>query len=669
MLTTEVKYTLVDDLSAKVAKIEDRLKKFDRLIGHTDDNLKKLGKHGTGGFMDKLLPNNTKVEKITGALSEIPNLNMGILSSAGTLANHYVLAGAAVVAFGAYAVDGTRLANEWNKGMAKANVTIGETPEGLKRISEKLQQMPRYGNDMMAIPETFNQIISGTGDVNKSMDIMQFALKGARAGFTDLNTVADAGVNIMNSVGNKVSGAKEVYDVLFATLNKGKGEFKDIADYLPRIIPYSNQLGVSFKETSAMFALMTAKGQTTEQSTMLLQNAFISLLDGKKRGKMEQFVKVFDNGKIRPFANIVGDLSNKMKGMSDQQRVNLLDKLGLDAQAASAFSVLSQNADELKGFITDINNSSVGKGALEKALGDSKHAGDGVSRIKEKWDNLKMSLGQKIAPFWEKFTSGIADLMDWLVKVEEKTGFFSSAWKVVINVMKWAGLPFVQLWNIGKHVFKWASEFGAYLHDRFPGAFHVMSKAVQVATGFIKDLFFVLTETFDLLTNLVTFDWGKLGDNVDNFKNRDWATNGTKDPVKPLTEKEAMAVYAKASKTYGKDKIDAMAKKWGIAIPGSAPKDVPTTNTGASLMPTGTGMDDEDKKKAKHKADRAEQGLREVAGGGAQVRNVTIHIGKQIEKVEIATTNLQNLSKEAIRKILEELMVTTVRDSEIMLAH
>ncbi len=61
--------------------------------------------------------------------------------------------------------------------------------------------------------------------------------------------------------------------------------------------------------------------------------------------------------------------------------------------------------------------------------------------------------------------------------------------------------------------------------------------------------------------------------------------------------------------------------------------------------------------------------MREVAGGGAQVRNVTIHIGKQIEKVEIATTNLQNLSKEAIRKILEELMVTTVRDSEIMLAH
>lgn len=668
MLTTEVKYTLVDDLSAKVAKIEARLAKFDKLIGHTDDNLKKLGKHGTGGFMDKLLPNNTKVEKITGALSEIPNLNMGILSSAGTLANPYVLAGAAVVAFGAYAVDATRLANEWNKGMAKANVTIGETPEGLKRISEKLQQMPRYGNDMMAIPETFNQIISGTGDVNKSMDIMQFALKGARAGFTDLNTVADAGVNIMNSVGNKVSGAKEVYDVLFATLNKGKGEFKDIADYLPRIIPYSNQLGVSFKETSAMFALMTAKGQTTEQSTMLLQNAFISLLDGKKRGKMEQFVKVFDNGKIRPFANIVGDLSNKMKGMSDQQRVNLLDKLGLDAQAASAFSVLSQNADELKGFITYINNSSVGKGALEKALGDSKHAGDGVSRIKEKWDNLKMSLGQKIAPFWEKFTSGIADLMDWLVKVEEKTGVFSMAWKYAINVMKWARLPFVQLWNIGKFLFSLLEKGANLLATKFPDAFSYAGTIVKGITAIFRDLFFTISETFDMLTNLVTFDWGKLGDNVDNFKNHKYMDMSDA-PVK-YTQEQINTMYNNAiAKGVPKDKLDAMAKKWGVAVPGTAPKDVPTTNTGASLMPTGTGMDDEDKKRAKHKADRAEQGLREVAGGGAQVRNVTIHIGKQIEKVEIATTNLQNLSKEAIRKILEELMVTTVRDSEIMLAH
>lgn len=668
MLTTEVKYTLVDDLSAKVAKIEARLSKFDKLIGHTDDNLKKLGKHGTGGFMDKLLPNNSKVEKITGALSEIPNLNMGILSSAGTLANPYVLAGAAVVAFGAYAVDSTRLANEWNKGMAKANVTIGETPEGLKRISEKLQQMPRYGNDMMTIPETFNQIISGTGDVNKSMDIMQFALKGARAGFTDLNTVADAGVNIMNSVGNKVSGAKEVYDVLFATLNKGKGEFKDIADYLPRIIPYSNQLGVSFKETSAMFALMTAKGQTTEQSTMLLQNAFISLLDGKKRGKMEQFVKVFDNGKIRPFANIVGDLSNKMKGMSDQQRVNLLDKLGLDAQAASAFSVLSQNADELKGFITYINNSSVGKGALEKALGDSKHAGDGVSRIKEKWDNLKMSLGQKIAPFWEKFTTGLADLWDKLERVEKKTGFFSTALTVLNNTVKLLFSPFVRLYKVINWVYDASSKVSSFLSNNFPLAFNIAMTPIRTITSLFKDLWYITTQTYDILAKLANFDFKGIKDNIVNMRNHDYAINGQQQYK--LNSAEAKGMYDELVKNgVSKDKLNAWAKKWGIAIPGTAPKDVTPTNTGASLMPTSTGMGDDDKKKAKHKADRAEQGLREVAGGGAQVRNVTIHIGKQIEKVEIATTNLQNLSKEAIRKILEELMVTTVRDSEIMLAH
>ena len=657
-MIVEAKYILRDEVTARLEALEKKFKHFDATLTKTDHKVKGFGK---GANFANIIPSGGKLEKGLGMLNDIPNLNTGILSSAMGIANPYVIAGAAVVAFGAYAADGTQKANEWNKGMSKANVTIGETPEGLKRISDQLQKMPLYGTKMAVIPETFNQIVSGTGDVTKSMDILQYALKGSRAGFTDLATVADAGTNIMNSVGDKVSGAKEVYDVLFATLNKGKGEFKDIADYLPRIIPYSNQLGVSFKETSAMFALMTAKGQTTEQTTMLLQNAFISLLDGKKRGKMEQFVKIFDHGKIRPFANIIGDLSNKMKGMSDQQRVNLLDKLGLDAQAASAFSVLSQNSDQLKDFIGYINNSSNGKGALEKAFGDSKNAGDGVDRIKEKWEKLQMKLGQKIAPVWEKITTGLANTWDWLEKVEQKTGMFSMAWNYLSNLVKIAFAPFVSIFKALQWGYDLFQKFSSFLSDRFPVAFEIAMLPIRTTIGMFKDLFYIISETVDVLAKLANFDFEGVKDNIVAMRNHDYAINGKQQYKASQADADAMYKYL-TSKGVPKDKLEAWADKLGIQVPGQgvAPK-------GKGVMPPSSSPYQHDNtKKDKQKA---QKDLNSVSGGGTQIRNVIVNIGKQIEKVEISTTNMQGMDVNKIKKILEELLVTSVRDAEIALAH
>ncbi len=651
MYNTEVKYTLHDEISAKLQAIDARMAHFEKTLVRADNKVKRFGKGGAG--FGNLLPQSGKLEKGMSMLNAIPNLNMGVLSSAGSLANPYVLAGAAVVAFGAIAADGVRMAEQWNVGMSKANVTIRATPAELEKISRKLKEMDRFNTDLLAIPDVFNQIISGVGDVGKSMDIMQYSLKAARAGFTDINTVADAGVNIMNSVGNKVKSSREVFDVLFATLNKGKGEFRDIANYLPRIIPYSNQLGVSFKETSAMFALMTATGQTTEQSTMLLQNAFVALLDGKKRGNMEKFVQLFDHGKIRPFSNIITDLSKKMKGMSDQQRVNFLDKLGLDAQAASAFSILSSNTDRLKEFIDFVNNSSADGGAMEKALKDSKNAQDNIDRIKKKWDDWKMSLGESISPWWEKFTAGVADLMVWLERVEQKTGLFSTA-------LKWLGfganlviMPFRALWVWGGRIASIFDKISAKLNS-LPAAFKIITAPIQFLIGLFKDMWFAVSQTVDILYKLATFDFAGVKDNIVNFRNRDWAMNGSQ--THQVNEAEARGMYNAALKQgVPQSQLDQRLKKLGIIIPKEKGSE--------SLIPT---LPD-DKGGNTSNLDKESKGLKDVAGGGPQVRNVSIVIHKQVDKLEVITTNLMDVGAAKIKRILEELLVTSVRDAEIAL--
>jgi TP901 family phage tail tape measure protein len=403
-LHTNVTYTLQDEITKRLAAIESKLKHFDTALERSDKKVSGFGKGADNFAKNFKLGEGGK--KAIEALDAIPNLNTSIIGSAAGLANPYVIAGTAIAGLGAFTLDAIAYNQQWDKTMAKVNVTAQKTQGELKDISNRIAELAETSTvEFQQVPEAFNQIISGVGDVDKSMDVLTYALKGAQAGFTDINTVSEAGVNIMNSVGKQASGAKEIYDVLFATLNKGKGEFKDIADYLPRIIPYSNQLGVSFKETAGMFAYMTASGQTTEQTTMLLQNAFTNLADGKKRYKLEQFVKVFDsNGKMRKMADIVTDMSGKLKGMSDQSRINLLEKFGFDTQAAGAFSVLSQDAEKLKEVIAFVNDSSANGGQLAQAVINSENAADNIVKIHNKWNSWKKDWGSANG-WWTDFTA------------------------------------------------------------------------------------------------------------------------------------------------------------------------------------------------------------------------------------------------------------------------
>lgn len=276
---------------------------------------------------------------------------MGILSSAGTLANPYVAAGAAAVAFGAYAVKSTKMALNWNEGMARANSTMGASPAELEKVSQKLQKMPRYGADLLAIPDAFEKILSTVGDTGKSLDILSVALKSSRANMASLDVTSDAIANILGSAGSQFNNVMEVSDLLTKTKILGAAEFNDMATYLPRIIPYANRLGIEVTEVSGALALLTAHGQKTEQAAMLLQNSFVALGDPKKRANIEKYIKVFDKGKMRPFADIIEDIKGKMKSLNNEGKLKFLGTLDLDQQAASSFQQLIDNSEELKGNI------------------------------------------------------------------------------------------------------------------------------------------------------------------------------------------------------------------------------------------------------------------------------------------------------------------------------
>lgn len=338
---------------------------------------------------------------VKGAASEVPGLNRAIE----LVTNPYVAIAASVVAVGIGLASSANMALGFDKKMAQVNTTAQLSKAELTGLKDTLIDMTvatKSNVPLEQIPSSFNQVLSAVGDTGRALDIFQPSLQAAKAGFTDLNVVTEAAVNVMGSVPDATP--TQVFDTLFATMRVGKAEFADIASYLPKILPLANNVGIKYQEIAAAMALMTGKGQSAEQTTMLLSNAMTALSKSEviygtksKAGFERSGISIFDHqGKIRKLTQIVDDLASRTTGMTDKQKQAFLAGLGLDAQAASAFSVLAQNAAELKEYTGATTNSS---GEMEKALALSANTSDRIAAMWNRVQATMLQVGYRMLPY------------------------------------------------------------------------------------------------------------------------------------------------------------------------------------------------------------------------------------------------------------------------------
>jgi hypothetical protein len=119
---------------------------------------------------------------------------------------------------------------------------------------------------------------------------------------------------------------------------------------------------------------------------MLLQNAFTALGKSEIReGLKAAGVEVFDaQGKMRGLMPIVEELSGVMASMSDQEKSNFLEKIGLrDAQAKQAFSVLTDETGKLQEAMNATANAT---GEMQAALDQSNTP---MNKIKGIWTDIQ----------------------------------------------------------------------------------------------------------------------------------------------------------------------------------------------------------------------------------------------------------------------------------------
>lgn len=388
------KLTLLIDMSQKMfsTKLSELQGKWSKTVGNMEARYKNfIEKTGAGNIIEKLKS-----------------------PAAGIL-----MAGTALFGFVGKA---TGMANEWHTKMAEINVTAGLSKDKLQGLSNELLDIgAKNASNLDEVPKAFTRIISAGLTVDQSVKALEPTMRAAKAGFSDVETVASAGIATMMSSGKDIN---RVYDILFATVKEGNAEFKDIAQYLPKVIPLARSIGYELESTAGAYAALTTK-LSAEQSTTALEGIYRSLSNadiamGKVDAKTGKYasgfraigINVFDSAqKIRPLVDIVGDLNKKFDGLTDQQKVEKLSKLGFDQSTALGFGTLMQDVEGLRKATAA---TSLSQGALNKAYMDS-------LTPMEQWDviqnNLKASmikLGERILPYVTTALEKLAPVARWL---------------------------------------------------------------------------------------------------------------------------------------------------------------------------------------------------------------------------------------------------------------
>lgn len=388
------KLTMLIDMSTKMfnSKLAQLQGKWSQTVGKMEAKYSEfINRTGAGNLLDK-----------------IKNPAAGLL-----------MAGTAIAGFMG---KSTQMANEWHTKMAEINVTAGLTKTELSGLSDQLLDIGAQNvAPLDEVPKAFNRIISAGLSVKESLTALEPTMRAAKAGFTDIETVASAGIATMMSSGKDIN---QVYDVLFQTVKEGNAEFKDIARYLPKVIPLARSVGYELEATAGAYASLTTKLSAEQSSTALegimrtLSNADVAM--GKMDSKTGKYVSgfrsigmnIFDSaGKIRPLIDIVKELNESFDGLTNEQKIAKLSKLGFDQATAVGFGTLMQ---DVAGLEKATRATSFAQGSLNKAYMDS-------LTPMEKWgviqNNIKASmikLGERILPYVTAALEKIAPMFQWM---------------------------------------------------------------------------------------------------------------------------------------------------------------------------------------------------------------------------------------------------------------
>lgn len=315
-----------------------------------------------------------------------------------------------------------KMAMDFEDSMAKVSTIADATEVPMDEMQKAildLSNQTEISSEEIA-QNVYDSISAGqkTGD---AVNFVSNSTKLAKAGFADAGAALDVLTTIMNAYGLKASEVTNVSDMLIQTQNLGKTTVADLASSMGKVIPTANAYGVSLDELCAGYAIMTANGVATAESTTYMNGMLNEL--GKSGTTVAETLKEKTGKTFKELMDSGMSLSDVLKIISDAATENnksFGDMWSSSEAGKAGMILLGDSAENFNGVLEQMQNSAGATNtAFEKLDTNSTKIKKATNELKNDAIDLGTTLMEELAPIIENIAEKISQFTEWFNGLSE----------------------------------------------------------------------------------------------------------------------------------------------------------------------------------------------------------------------------------------------------------
>lgn len=294
-----------------------------------------------------------------------------------------------VLAVGAAAA---KVGLDFDSSMSKVQATSGATTQELKKMSDEAVQLgQKTAFSAKEAADGMENLASAGFTTNEIMQAMPGMLNLAASGGLAVADAADIASSSLRGFGLDASKSGHVADVFAQTAATTNATVTNVGEAMTYVAPTAHSLGMSIEETSAAIGEMSDAGIKGSTAGTTLRSSLVNLAKPTKEAqKVMDDLKfsAFDaSGKMKPFGEVLGELKDKTKGLTQEQKASALATL-FGKESLSGMMVLVDDGktkyDKLTGSLDKSNGAADkmaktmqnnAKSAIEQMMGSLETAG------------------------------------------------------------------------------------------------------------------------------------------------------------------------------------------------------------------------------------------------------------------------------------------------------
>lgn len=360
---------------------------------------------------------NTTMAKISEASQKV-----GAFGEAATSAGKKMLpVTAAITAAGGASA---KMAMDFEDAMAKVSTIADTTEVPMDSLQKSILDLSNQtGISSSEIANNVYDAISAGQKTGDAVNFVSNSTKLAKAGFADAGGALDVLTTIMNAYGLEAGEVTKVSDILIQTQNLGKTTVGELSKSMGKIIPTAKANGVALDQVAAGYAIMTANGVATAETTTYMNSMLNEL--GKSGTKVSDTLKEKTGKSFTELMQGGASLSDVLQIVSDSaknQGLAFTDLWGSAEAGKAGLILLGDSADTFNGTLEQMQNfTGATQTAFDKLQTNSNTIKIAFNQLKNTAIEFGTAIMSVLAPILTALAEKISAFTQWLSGLSDGT--------------------------------------------------------------------------------------------------------------------------------------------------------------------------------------------------------------------------------------------------------